>query len=306
MITKESLIKDREQAKVALIRLKQVYKPQGDTYYFIVEGKDDIAFYSCVCTRYPKLSSAEIIPANNRKNVVDTYASVDWSIYSKKRVLFFVDRDLSEMTSEYTPEDINIYVTDMYSIENSLFNKQLFILILKVFYGLNDMSPEEITRIEGLYQSALERFYSQFYFIMSWILNWRMNGIKCNLNNINDGDIYCFDKGAFIIKEAYKEPEAIARFIHISCGVEYQEQDITEYKTILDSHGGIARNIRGKYLRTFFVKLLNSVTKSYQDMFSSGLIPKPVVSIGTANALQLLCGYMQIPESLNEFLLQLK
>lgn len=304
MITKESLIRDREQAKVALIRFKQLFKPHCDTYYLIVEGKDDLAFYYCVCTRYPRLTNAEIIPANNRKNVVDTYSSLDWSIYPKERVLFFVDRDLSEMTHEYTPEDVNVYVTDMYSIENSLFSKQLFIMAFKVYFRLEDLEEWEIKRLEELYQNACDAFYARFYPIMSWILYWRINGIRCNLNNLNDGEIYYFEKGVFGTKEEYQDPEVLAQYIHRSCNVPYQIQDINTYKTILYEHGGIEKNLRGKYLKTFFVKLLNSISKSFPDVFPCRSLPRPVVTIGISNALQLLCGYMQTPETLERFLEQ--
>ena len=44
MTTKEQLVKDREQANVAFLKLKQKYKPHDQKAYLIVEGKDDIAY----------------------------------------------------------------------------------------------------------------------------------------------------------------------------------------------------------------------------------------------------------------------
>ena len=94
MITKESLVQDREQANMALLELKQKYKQIDETIYAIVEGKDDKAYYTCILARYPKFSNVEIIVANNRKNVVKAFEATDWNLYSDKRVFFFIDRDL--------------------------------------------------------------------------------------------------------------------------------------------------------------------------------------------------------------------
>lgn len=52
MTTKERLVKDREQANVAFLKLKQKYKPHDQQVYLIVEGKDDIAYYTCISVRY--------------------------------------------------------------------------------------------------------------------------------------------------------------------------------------------------------------------------------------------------------------
>lgn len=56
MTTKEQLVKDREQANVAFLKLKQKYKPHDQQVYLIVEGKDDIAYYTCISVRYCKFA----------------------------------------------------------------------------------------------------------------------------------------------------------------------------------------------------------------------------------------------------------
>ena len=112
MTTKERLVKDREQANVAFLKLKQKYKPHDQQVYLIVEGKDDIAYYTCISVRYCKFANSEIICANNRDNVIRAYDSTDWNVFSKDRVFFFVDRDLSDITGEHTPVSQNVYITD--------------------------------------------------------------------------------------------------------------------------------------------------------------------------------------------------
>ena len=302
VVTKESLIRDREQANVALMEFKQKYKPNANTCYLIVEGRDDIAFYKCVCVRYPALYDAEIIPAGCRKNVISTYSSLDWDYYPRNRIFFFVDRDLSEITGEYTPSAPNIYITDEYSIENSIFNLQLLMASLKVFYNMADLSEEENEILIKMYQDALNKLHLIFLPIMSWILCWKINNVECNLNNLNSPEFYYVNHGILEIKEAYKDNNMIVRSIHKTCYVTFQERDVSVYKKMIIEHGGIQKNIRGKYLKHFFVKFLHSITESLPEIFPGRSAPKPVVNIGEKNAVQILSGYMSVPETLNQFL----
>lgn len=302
MTTKEKLVKDREQANVAFLKLKQKYKPHDQKLYLIVEGKDDIAYYTCISVRYPKFINSEIICANNRANVIRTYDSTDWTVFSQDRVFFFVDRDFSDITGEYTPVAQNVYVTDDYSIENSLFNEQLLFTTLKVFCGLNDLSDEEIEVLSNLYQTARTAHAQAFFPVMSWILCWRMNKVACNLNNLNSGEFFRINQGLFEIKDEYRIDGAVEAIIHTSCGVQHIAQDITPFSEEISRHGGIQKYIRGKYVRAFFVKFLNSIVESMPVIFPERSKPKTIVTFGQGNILQLLCGYMITPSSLDSFL----
>lgn len=303
MITKESLVQDREQANVALLELKQKYKQTDETVYAVVEGRDDKAYYTCIFARYPKFSNVEIIIANNRKNVVKAFEATDWNSYSDRRVFFFVDRDLSDITGENTPTAANVYVTDEYSIENSLFNEDLLYVTLKIFFGL-DLEQAEMKKLSQLYLNARKQFEIVFLPIMSWILFWRKTGASCNLNNLNSGDFYRVNCGIWELKKEFQNPTAIEIAIHSECGVAYSQNDISGYVQEICDHGGIQKNIRGKYVRCFFVKFLKSIAASATTLFPNKKKPKAIVEIGYANALQLLCGYMKTPNSLHTFLMQ--
>lgn len=304
MTTREQLVKDREQANVAFLKLKQKYKPHDTKVYLIVEGKDDIAYYTCISVRYSKFANSEIICANNRYNVIHTYDSTDWNVFSKNRVFFFVDRDISDITGERTPVDQNIYVTDDYSIENSLFNEQLFFTALKAFCGLDDLSGEEIEILSNLYKTAQTAHAQALLPIMSWILCWRMKKVPCNLNNLNNGDFFRISQGLFDLKSEYRVEGALESLIHQRCGVPYIPQDITPFSEIINNHGGIQRYIRGKYVRAFFTKFLDSVVKSLPEILPGRSKPKMIISFGQGNILQILCGYIATPNSLDTFLLK--
>lgn len=302
MITKDSLVQDREQANVVLLELKQKYNPSSKDVYVVVEGKDDIAYYTCIFARYPKFSNAIIIPANNRKNVVKAFELTNWNIYSDKRVFFFIDRDLSEFTGENTPVASNVYVTDEYSIENSLFNENLFFITLKIFFGVDNLKAEEIGVLSELYHEASKQFEEIFLPIMSWILYWRTNGFSCNLNNLNSGSFYRVTQGVVSLKSEFQCPNAVENEIHSQCGIIYVPQDMSAYTRKICEYGGIKKYIRGKYVRCFFVKFLHSIVDTIVSLFPEQKKPKAIVQIGYGNALQLLCGYMKTPQTLDAFL----
>ena len=303
MVTKESLLNDKERANVALLKLKQEYSKNDNKVYFVVEGKDDVAFYTCISKRYQRLSRAVILPANCRKNVISTFDKLDWNYFSKDRVLFFVDRDLSDITKERTPDAPNIYVTDNYSIENSIFNVELFLTALENLFGVSELNSDDIQKLSLLYTAAQNAFMMCFMPVMCWILCWRINNTKCNLKNINDDGLYWLHAGVFEIKDEYRDQAKMCDLIHKSCGVTVMTQDVDCYKQIIEENGGIQKCIRGKFLKNYFVKFINSI---YAD--KSTVLPgknaKAVVSLGSGNAVQLLSGYADTPKTLDSFLRQ--
>ena len=304
MITKESLIQEKESANIGLLTLKQKYHPYSEEKYFIVEGKDDVAYYTCLLTRYTQGRQVNIIAAGNRLAVVETYKKMDWSFYAPNRIFFFVDRDLSFFTKEDTPTASNVYVTEEYSIENAIFTRELLITALRTFYNINDLEESEEEVLLNLYDEAKKQHAQIFFNIMSWILYWRLNNINCNLNNLNSGDFYKINCGRFELQDDFKESIEIERKIHLSCGVTYEEVDISDVKNMLQKCDDWQRYIRGKYVRDFFVKFLQSMNDSLHLIFPDKKKPKAVVTIGNKNALLILCGYAKTPESLDVFLRQ--
>lgn len=109
MTTKERLVKDREQANVAFLKLKQKYKPHDQQVYLIVEGKDDIAYYTCISVRYCKFANSEIICANNRDNVIRAYDSTDWNDFPKIE-FSSLWIEISRISLENTPRFRKMYI----------------------------------------------------------------------------------------------------------------------------------------------------------------------------------------------------
>jgi hypothetical protein len=96
--------------------LKNHSSPDGVHVFF--EGDADFSFYTGFLHRFIP-SSKRLFPyrCGSKANVYDTHSKV-MSAPPKGIVLFFVDKDFSDILNENYPAADNIYVTDYYSVEN--------------------------------------------------------------------------------------------------------------------------------------------------------------------------------------------
>src|SRR5580698_4141808 len=89
--------------------------------YGIVEGREDPCFYRGIIENMlPEGWEVRLIRAGSKKKALKVFESMDWSRFPRKRVCFFVDRDLSEFVGGETHVGDNLYVTDKYSIDSEV------------------------------------------------------------------------------------------------------------------------------------------------------------------------------------------
>ena len=86
------------------------YSKTKRVVYGFVEGKDDPCFYrgfidSVISNKW----EVELWAAGNKEQVYNIYKNIDWRHFSKKRICFFVDRDLSDVIPEDLHQDLNIH-----------------------------------------------------------------------------------------------------------------------------------------------------------------------------------------------------
>lgn len=87
------------------------YSQKAKVVYGFVEGKDDPCFYrGFIDMLLPEDWTVELWPAGNKDAVYRIHADFDWVRFSKKRICFFVDRDLSDLIPELLTQDTNIYI----------------------------------------------------------------------------------------------------------------------------------------------------------------------------------------------------
>lgn len=309
MITKESLIAERESVNEAILKIKQKYfnSYTKKSVFLIVEGKDDIPFYGMKAENYIHEDvKIHVIPAGNRKKVVDVYRKLDWNIFAKSRILFVVDRDLSDYTEEDTPIDDNIYVTDNYAIENDVCTINTYIRVLKYLAQLHDIDDVDETELLEFYNYSEQRFFDIATPVMALILYWKLNGIGANYANVNFNNVIQFEHNMLILKPEFKEYSDVIKYMCEKSKVTYDASiDLEYYAKILNGGYLPIHYIRGKYLSCFFSSILNYTVNNSQDILTSKKKGKCSLSVGHKDLIVKLSGYMSVPSSLNNFLSKL-
>ena len=173
------------------------YKECERVVYGIVEGKQDPGFYRSVIESLIGIDwRLDLLPAGNRDQVLELFSLFDWGRFNKKRICFFVDRDLSKFVPGLKrPKVSNIYVTRGYSIENDCASAQTVLRILNEVLNVTMLSSEEESRIEKIIERNIESFSEAMTIVMAQIIAWKQNGEETLLNNFDPSVLFEFEDG---------------------------------------------------------------------------------------------------------------
>lgn len=281
------------------------YSKSAKVVYGFVEGKEDPAFYrGFIDLMLPDDWQVELWAAGNKERVYEIHTLMSWRKFPKKRVCFFVDRDLSEIIPEKLCRDSNIYVTTGYSIENDVVKKDTCKRMLTELFGLSAVDHTELDRIEVLFNSELDRFCKFLVPVMAWIVAWKRNGKRPSLNDILMRDLFSFSTTSVqqIVKP--KGQPDVAAYIHSQCNIALDATvDLSPITMLLTSNSNYRLFVRGKYVFWFLIEFCHAVHRNANALFSSvQKIPKLNLTISHTNAMAVVGPRARLPRSLKEFL----
>ena len=211
-----------------------------------------------------------------------------------------MDRDLSDLIPQKLPSDTNIYVTDKYSIENSIVNRNTCKRMLTEKFGFSDESHEEMDQVCDQFERELEAFLVAMIPTMAWILFWRRRGAKANLNNIKIGKLMSVRNGAVVVDKTKDERK---QYVHKSAGIFYDPLVDVSAEEAEFSKASVYRSfVRGKYVLWFLVMFCKSVYSDAESYFSRCTKPpKMHVSISPKNAVTIMGNLARVPPSPSNF-----
>jgi hypothetical protein len=273
--------------------------------YGFVEGKEDSCVYSGFINSFlPDDWKVELWPAGNRDRVLSIHNKIDWRYFPKERICFFIDRDLSDLIPQKLREDRNIYVTDKYSIENDIVNRETCQRVLTEVFGFSDVSHDEMDNVCDKFEIELENFFLAMKKTMAQILSWRRTPINANLKNINISKMVAVDKGVVVFDNSDAANIDRNTYIHKSAGVTLDPtSDISAEESEFAKASVYRKFVRGKYVLWFFVEFCKSVHKAASQFFSAcSNSPKMKVVISASNAVTVIGKSTRIPKSLRNFL----
>lgn len=304
-LTKESLLNARKDAiaQTISLRLKREFKKKDNNIWIIVEGKDDPCYYlNTIIHIIPDDWEVTPLVAGNKKNVISVFNSLDWRIYKKKRILFFVDRDLSDFTGDIKVNSKNFYVTDGYSIENSLICEYVLLRILVELLGLQGLTENEINSIKSLFQNAKKVFINKMTIPMIIILCLTIKKFKINeLDRFNIKDIFSFSQGVCFPQKTDKQiyDYTIQLF---DCSNAFSKSFFRKYKKVFTSKKHYENLIRGKYALFFLVLFANSIRDDWNSFsFKRINARNRSLSLGINNAFEQIAVRARTTPSLQAF-----
>jgi hypothetical protein len=278
-----------------------LYSPSSKCVYGFCEGKDDPTFYhTLVLGKIPSDWYVKIIPAGGKDKVLNTFRAFDWNRFCKERICFFVDRDLDNYLGKQPLTEENIYTTDGYSIENSIFDSQLLLNVLSDVYQVTLLSSTEEDKILTLISENLKTFTSAMIPIMAQILLWKRSNVRPNLKNFSLDGLFEFQNRSLIPNS--RNTLLLSASRHSGVQLSSEDELISAEKEIIGCPD-LAMAIRGKYIAWFMVKqcedLWANVTEILVRFVSK---PKKRVEFGHKNANVIYAPRARIPDSLSCFL----
>lgn len=304
-ITKNSLIADRKTAalQTALIILKSQFAEDKRCIWIVVEGKTDPCYYlNTIGNIIPCDWDVVPVEAGNKENVIEVFKSLDWNLYDKKKILFFVDRDLTDFIGDINICSDNFYVTDGYSIENSLISEYVVFRVLRELLGLNGLTDNEKSSIRTLFHDAKKVFIENMIIPMGIILCIREHNIAIKgLEKIEIKKMFIFSKGKCSLNPAL---HSIYDYVieKLNCVGVFSESEIDGCKAKFLSHKNHKDLIRGKYMLSFLVLFANSIRDDWENIsFAETRAHGRSLTLGINNAFENIAVRARTVPSLRNF-----
>lgn len=280
-------------------------KDSSDVYVFCEAGVDFNYYCEWIERKCPNRGIHKFA-SECKNNVLSISNYIDWSTYSRDRVLFFVDRDLSYWAGEPQVLEKNIYITDYYSFENDAVNLHMFLKLLEDDYGFSGYTSEEKKNISDLFEKYWKAFLDGSYYIMGCILYAYIKNHDHVANKIKIKKCFSIEEPGLWKKNIYDMPsvEFYKKEFEIDediseCLEQYKQRFIDESEHY---------SVRGKWCICFMVMLMEYVFKEGKSLAPSlynGITkePKKLLNLDDEKGVMAMLGPKIVPpKSLIDFL----
>ncbi len=295
------LLRNARSRPVAVLQKFLVqYNPHSNRIHAFVEGTPDLAFYRNYLERYVANDNLEMYSCEGKGNVYDTYENIVRRFPGCLHVLFFVDKDLDDITGRAWPIDPRIYVTDAYSVENYLVNKDVIDRFVADFVKVKRVEFD-FKAICGDFEEMTYQFQRLVLPLMSWILIMRRAGARPNLNGIDLDKMFVFT-GSGPKKRRFRN--RVDYLVNVT-GVEENTQSWRQLLQTCDelSHIEPQRYIRGKFYAWFVLEFIRRLIAEIDNLARKlGGAVSVSAQLHESNCIQILVRGVAIPSSLKAFL----
>ena len=289
----------RRGPTTVLHEFKTNYDPSKKRIHAFVEGYEDLVFYRFYLQSLARREYRVFTyRCGNKQAVYNTFQKLTASSPAPAHVLFFVDKDLSDVLEEQWPVDDRVYVTDVYSIENYFVTREVFSRLCTDLIRLRNVDFDFDLVFEH-FEQQLTRFYRLVLPTMAWIVCARRFGLRPNLNNIDLDKLFGLSEDCSIGSAGGR-----AAYLATVTGVQVPEGMWRAVRSTIRMLGDRAAKevVRGKFevwfMIAFFQALLSKLGVIAGEV-GGGISLK--VNINGRNAIEMLVGRIPAPQSLHNF-----
>lgn len=281
-----------------------------DAYYAFFEGDDDPSFYMPHITYRLGPRKLMIFICNGRSEVLKANELISGDGRAADRVLFFVDKDHTDIVSPGGAVDENTFQTTPYSIENYLVSEEVWSRYWIERLHLSAMDSRLVGYTER-YRRLRREFHRRSRILMAIVLFGRgVDGrpsIKMNLNNVELDSVFNINvEGGFCTfrRHAGRHFLAASNILKAPSPPTGWELRGIYRKFLASKEAG--SYIRGKYELWFFWKVLNAFTRELSDKKKSKELKMrratPTGTLPRVACVEQLSPLLSCPEALASFL----
>jgi hypothetical protein len=166
------------------------YDPNSDRVYAFVEGDADGAFYRAQIQKYaPDQRMIYTYNCEGKAGVTEAYEDIVKRYPKCERVLFFLDKDVDDIVGRQWPSDPRIFVTECYSIENYVVNKEALSRYFKDYVKVRRVDVD-VDRVLEQFERDLAHFHKMMLPVMAWIVMMKRAGHRVNLHDVDPGALF--------------------------------------------------------------------------------------------------------------------
>ncbi|MBY5805566.1 DUF4435 domain-containing protein [Rhizobium leguminosarum] len=225
-----------------------LYKEGSSELHLFFEGDEDSLFYVPEIRRRANGNDIYQYDCGGKRNVVAARNFIDENSYDCS-CLYFIDRDFDDYLSSQADITENTYITDGYSIENSICHDDAVIIVVQDLLKIKSSDPDYANIVEEI-QQCLESFRKACRPLIAWIIAAKEAGLSPNLRNTkglhrvvsinDDGSSHINTEGFTYFKRQVLGVAASPPF-----------RSVLQWHRLLDMEEH-QRWLRGKYIYWFF------------------------------------------------------
>jgi Protein of unknown function (DUF4435) len=294
----ESLRAARDSPATALHEFLSKYNPALRRVHIFVEGSEDGTFYAFHFQRFvPSAHKVFTYACGNKNGVYGVHANIRARQLNTRDVYWCVDKDFSDLIPEEWIGDPQLFVTDVYSIENYFVTEQAVTHVVTALFKVRGVSLS-VERILERYRASLDGFHFYLVSVMAVILNARRCGGRPNLGNLAVGHLLAFTDELLI------RPRR-RRYLYVATNTGIGTVGWPEIAAVARELRRLTpkRYVRGKCELWFLITFLKELRKALNaDASTNGGEVNWLVPLEMSNVIAALTPIIDIPSALHTFL----